>query len=114
MHCYVTHYLRKQIKNLLYGRKDKQEKLLGRLQREFDGCAQRYGLSRGDFPDPRGLHRQLVPIKDWSKHFSKLDKRLVGEMDGMFAYDIPKLLEKAASAPRAQQGAGGEHPATGL
>lgn len=32
-----------------------QEELMHRLEKEFDACAKRYGLSRGDFPKVRFL-----------------------------------------------------------
>ena len=45
----IIHYLRKQMP-LGWGKKEKQDKLINRLDREFADCARRYGLARGDFP----------------------------------------------------------------
>ena len=49
VHAYIIHYLRKQMP-LGWGKKEKQDKLINRLDREFADCARRYGLARGDFP----------------------------------------------------------------
>lgn len=93
VHAYIIHYLRKQLP-YTWGKREKQKRLIGRLESEFLAAARRYGLPKGDFP-PLGPFRQaLYEIKDLSE-FPKLDKKLVREMDKVFSVDIPELLERA-------------------
>lgn len=93
VHAYIIHYLRKQLP-YTFGKRDKQRRLIGRLESEFTAAARRYGLPKGDFPDVAPFRQALLEIKDLSE-FPKLDKRLVREMDKVFSVDIPDLLEKA-------------------
>mmetsp|Transcript_6348 Transcript_6348/g.10527 ORF Transcript_6348/g.10527 Transcript_6348/m.10527 type:complete len:515 (-) Transcript_6348:42-1586(-) len=93
VHAYIIHYLRKQLP-YMYGKKEKQKRLIGRLESEFMAAARRYGLPKGDFPTIDPFRQALYEIKDLSE-FPKLDKKLVREMDKVFSVDIPLLLEKA-------------------
>ena len=94
VHAYLVHYLRKQLPYTAWGRKEKQRKLIDRLEREFLMCARRYELPRGDFPAIVPFRQALMEIKDLTE-VSKLDKRMVKEMDKVFSVDIPDLLQKA-------------------
>ena len=93
VHAYIIHYLRKQLP-YTWGKREKQRRLIGRLESEFLAAARRYGLPKGDFPPLETMRQALYEIKDLSD-FPKLDKKLVREMDKVFAVDIPDLLEKA-------------------
>jgi GTPase SAR1 family protein len=93
VHAYIIHYLRKQLP-YTFGKKEKQARLIERLDRELVMCARRYELPRGDFPDVGPLRQALLEIKDLSE-FPKLDKKMVKEMDKVFSVDIPHLLDKA-------------------
>lgn len=93
VHAYIIHYLRKQLP-YTFGKRDKQKRLIGRLESEFNAAARRYGLPKGDFPPVDSFRHALSEIKDLSE-FPKLDKRLVREMDKVFQVDIPDLLEKS-------------------
>jgi GTPase SAR1 family protein len=93
VHAYLIHYLRKQLPKI-YGKREKQRKLIHRLESEFQAAARRYSLPKGDFPAVEPMRKALTEIKDLSE-FPKLDKRLVREMDKVFSEDIPHLLEKA-------------------
>lgn len=93
VHAYIIHYLRKQLP-YTWGKKEKQRRLIGRLESEFAAAARRYGLPRGDFPPLESFRKSLMEIKDLSE-FPKLDKKLIKEMDKVFSHDIPDLLEKA-------------------
>mmetsp|Transcript_48357 Transcript_48357/g.135555 ORF Transcript_48357/g.135555 Transcript_48357/m.135555 type:complete len:238 (-) Transcript_48357:317-1030(-) len=79
VHAYIIHYLRKQMP-YTFGKKEKQQRLIGRLENEFVQCARRYNLPLGDFPNLDEFRTNLLQIKDISK-FQKLDKSLVKEMD---------------------------------
>jgi len=93
VHAYIIHYLRKQLP-YTWGKREKQRRLIGRLESEFSAAARRYGLPKGDFPSIEPFRKRLLEIKDLSE-FPKLDKRAVREMDKVFSVDIPDLLEKA-------------------
>ena len=93
VHAYIIHYLRKQLP-YTWGKKEKQKRLIGRLESEFLAAARRYGLPKGDFPSIDPFRQALIEIKDLSE-FPKLDKKLVREMDKVFSVEIPHLLEKA-------------------
>ena len=93
VHAYIIHYLRKQLP-YTWGKRDKQLRLIGRLEQEFVMCARRYELPRGDFPDLEPFRQALLEYKDLSD-ISKLDKKMVKEMDKVFSVDIPNLLEAA-------------------
>jgi len=93
VHAYIIHYLRKQLP-YTFGKREKQARLINRLDRELVMCARRYELPRGDFPPIEPLRQALLEIKDLSE-FPKLDKRMVKDMDKVFSVDIPELLERA-------------------
>jgi len=94
VHAYIVHYLRKQMPYNPWAKRDKQRRLIGRLDAEFLACARRYGLPKGDFPSVEPMRTALNEIKDLTD-IPKLDKKLVKEMDKVFSVDIPDLLEKA-------------------
>ncbi len=94
VHAYIIHYLRKQLP-YTFGKREKQNKLINRLDKELIMCARRYELNRGDFPPVEPLREALLEIKDLSEFVPKLDKRLVKDMDKVFSVEIPELLEKA-------------------
>lgn len=93
VHAYIIHYLRKQLP-YTWGKREKQRRLIGRLESEFLAAARRYGLPKGDFPPIEPFRQALYEIKDLSE-FPKLDKKLVREMDKVFSIEIPALLERA-------------------
>ena len=93
VHAYIIHYLRKQLP-YTWGKREKQLKLINRLERELVMCARRYELPKGDFPPVEQLRTALLEIKDLSE-FPKLDKKMVKEMDKVFSHDIPRLLEQS-------------------
>merc|ERR1712127_805543 len=77
VHAYIIHYLRKQLP-YTWGKREKQRKLIDRLESEFAAAARRYGLPKGDFPAIEPFRKALLEIKDLSE-FPKLDKRAVRE-----------------------------------
>jgi len=93
VHAYIIHYLRKQLP-YTWGKREKQRRLIDRLDREFVMCARRYELPRGDFPELEPFRQALLEIKDLSE-VHKLDKKMVKEMDKVFSVDIPNLLDQA-------------------
>jgi len=93
VHAYIIHYMRKQLP-YTWGKREKQRRLIDRLEREFVMCARRYELPRGDFPEIEPFRQALLEIKDLSE-VHKLDKKMVKEMDKVFSVDIPNLLDVA-------------------
>ena len=61
VHAHIIHYLRKQMP-AAWGKREKQERLVGRLEHEFAGCARRYGLPRGDFPHVGNFRASLMEV----------------------------------------------------
>jgi len=96
VHAYIIHYLRKQLP-YTFGKKEKQMKLINKLDRQFVECARRYELAIGDFPEIDKFRDALWEVKDLTS-FPKLDKRQVKEMDKIFSFEIPLLLQKARNA----------------
>jgi GTPase SAR1 family protein len=94
VHAYIIHYLRKQMPYNPWAKKEKQKRLIGRLEAEFKAAARRYGLPAGDFPALEPMRRALYEIKDLGE-FPKLDKKLIRDMDKVFSVDVPELLERA-------------------
>jgi Domain of unknown function (DUF5600) len=94
VHAYIIHYLRKQLPYNPWSKRDKQKRLIGRLEQEFMAAARRYGLPRGDFPPVEPMRKALSEIKDLGE-FPKLDKKMVREMEKVFSVEIPELLERA-------------------
>jgi len=90
VHAYIIHYLRKQLP-YTFGKKEKQARLIDRLDRELVMCARRYELPRGDFPPVEPLRQALREIKDLSE-FPKLDKKMVKEMDKVFSVEYSSLI----------------------
>ena len=95
VHTLIIHYLRKQLPKI-WGTKEKQRKLISRLEQEFAAAASRYNLPKGDFPSIRPFRDVLMEIRDLSE-IPKLDnrKKMEREMEKIFTEDIPDLLEKA-------------------
>ena len=81
-----------------WGRREKQQKMIDNLDREFVMCARRYELPRGDFPDVRPFRQALMEVKDLATEFQKLDKKMVKEMEQVFSVEIPTLLEQARNS----------------
>eukprot|EP00184_Porphyridium_aerugineum_P006126 CAMPEP_0184699514 /NCGR_PEP_ID=MMETSP0313-20130426/5769_1 /TAXON_ID=2792 /ORGANISM="Porphyridium aerugineum, Strain SAG 1380-2" /LENGTH=663 /DNA_ID=CAMNT_0027158625 /DNA_START=42 /DNA_END=2030 /DNA_ORIENTATION=- len=76
----------------LWGSKDKQKKLMGRLEDEYVKVQKMYNLAPGDFPNPEKL-RAGLSVHNLSD-FPKLSSRLIDVMDGGLTRDIPKLLSE--------------------
>ena len=93
VHAYIIHYLRKQLP-YTFGKKEKQQKLINALERQFLECARRYELAIGDFPEVPAFRKALLEVKDLTQ-YPKIDKRMIAEMDKIFAVEIPVLLQKA-------------------
>jgi predicted GTPase len=62
VHAYLIHYLRKQLP-YTWGKKEKQRRLIGRLESEFMAAARRYNLPKGDFPPLEPMRQALYEIR---------------------------------------------------
>jgi hypothetical protein len=77
-HMILVGSLRKQMP-AMFGGEEKQKKLLGRLEKEFEKCQLEYQLPRGDLPNVE-RYRQILAGFDLDK-FPKLDRKNVDIMD---------------------------------
>jgi Domain of unknown function (DUF5600) len=82
-----------------FKRDDKQRKLMQGLKREFKACAQRYGLTLGNFPDVHEFRAKMEDRKGDCSTFVQLDKRMIADIDKMLTDDIAKLMERAQISP---------------
>ncbi len=80
--------LRKQMP-AMFGGDEKQKKLLGRLEKEFEKCQIEFQLPRGDLPNV-DRYRQMLSSFDLNK-FPKLERKAVEILDGVLSQDIPAI-----------------------
>ena len=83
--------LRKQMP-ALFGADDKQAKLLGRLDKEFEKCQLEYQLPRGDLPKVE-RYRQILSGFDLAK-FPKLDRKNIDILDAVLSQDLPAIMRQ--------------------
>ena len=87
-HMILAGSLRKQMP-AMFGHEEKQRKLLGRLEKEFEKCQLEYQLPRGDLPNA-DRYRQMLTNFDLNK-FPKLDKKHVDILDAVLSQDLPAI-----------------------
>ena len=90
MHVLIISHLRKQMP-ALYGKKDKQQKLLNNLGEEFMKLQREKHLTPGDFPDP-ARYKSILSCFDLSK-FNKIEKKHMKYLDDAINVDIPRLVK---------------------
>ena len=83
--------LRKQMP-VTYGPDDKQKKLLGRLDKEFEKCQMEYQLPRGDLPNV-DRYRAMLANFDLMK-FPKIEKKNVDIIDTVLQQDLPAIMRQ--------------------
>ena len=90
-HMILVGSLRKQMP-AMFGGDDKQRKLLGRLDREFEKCQLEYQLPRGDLPNVE-RYRQILAGFSLDK-FPKLERKNVDIMDTVLSQDLPAIMRQ--------------------
>jgi len=90
MHVLIISHLRKQMPTL-YGKKDKQQKLLNTLGEEFSKLQREKHLPPGDFPDP-ARYKSILSCFDLCK-FNKIEKKHMKYIDDALSVDIPRLVK---------------------
>jgi EH domain-containing protein 1 len=90
-HMILTGSLRKQMP-MTYGFEEKQKKLLGRLEKEFEKCQVEFMLPRGDMPNV-DRYRTMLASHDFMK-FPKLEQRNVEIMEGVLKQDLPAIMKQ--------------------
>ena len=90
MHVLIISHLRKQMPSL-YGKKDKQQKLLNTLGEEFSKLQREKHLPPGDFPDP-ARYKSILSCFDLCK-FNKIEKKHMKYIDDALSVDIPRLVK---------------------
>jgi EH domain-containing protein 1 len=76
----------------MFGSDEKQRKLLGRLDREFEKCQIEYQLPRGDLPNVE-RYRQILAGFSLDK-FPKLERKNVDIMDTVLSQDLPAIMRQ--------------------
>ncbi len=90
-HMILVGSLRKQMP-AMFGSDEKQRKLLGRLDREFEKCQIEYQLPRGDLPNVE-RYRQILAGFSLDK-FPKLERKNVDIMDTVLSQDLPAIMRQ--------------------
>merc|ERR1719210_3306142 len=93
VHAYILQALRdsKNCCASMYGKMQKQERLVANLPQVFQEIAKEENLPIGDFPEPSVMQEKLIKL-DFSK-FARVDKKKMEVLDSMLSEDIPKLLQ---------------------
>lgn len=89
-HLTIIGHLRAQMP-VMMGKKEKQKKLLDRLEDEFKKVVAEHGIPPGDLPNP-ARYKQVLEQFDLSK-FPKLDKKMLHAVDSVLSQDIPNLMQ---------------------
>lgn len=91
VHAFIIGHLRESMPGLI-GKKQKQQKLIANLAEEFFTVKKKHDLVLGDFPDVEEFQEKLTAFDDFNRHFKKLDKRAMSNLDKALEVDIPKLM----------------------
>ena len=91
VHAYIVTHLRSQMPTL-FGRANKQKRILDNLAGEFTTIHKQYNLPPGDFPDINRFRDALESV-DLST-FPKLNNRMIREMEEVLSKDIPLLMQQ--------------------
>jgi EH domain-containing protein 1 len=90
-HMILVGSLRKQMP-AMFGGEEKQKKLLGRLDKEFEKCQLEHQLPRGDLPNVE-RYRQILAGFDLNK-FPKLERKNIEIMDTVLSQDLPAIMRQ--------------------
>ncbi|KAA8490888.1 EH domain-containing protein 1 [Porphyridium purpureum] len=89
VHALLINHLRAKMP-MLWGSKEKQKKLAGRLEEEYLKVQREHNLALGDFPNPEKF-RAGLSVHNLSD-FPKLSNRQMDVMEGGLSKDIPKIM----------------------
>jgi hypothetical protein len=81
VHAYICHHLREQFG--LFGKSDKQSKLISNLPEEFKKISSLYSLPPGDFPQIKRFSEKIENYEIWK--FPKIDKKMIAAMDNVLS-----------------------------
>jgi EH domain-containing protein 1 len=90
-HMILVGSLRKQMP-AMFGSEEKQKKLLGRLEKEFEKCQLEYQLPRGDLPNVERYRQILAGFN--LDNFPKLDRKNIDIMDTVLSQDLPAIMRQ--------------------
>lgn len=91
IHVMIMGRLREKIP-AMFGKKEKQRKLLDSLGDQFKKVQREHHLPAGDFPDVE-RYREIIEAFDLTQ-FPKVDERLVKSLDDCLTRDIPGLIKQ--------------------
>lgn len=89
VHALLVNHLRNNMP-MLWGHKEKQQRLALRLEAEYSKVQKAHGVAIGDFPSVEKFRSGLEAF-DLSD-FPAISKRLLDVVEGALARDVPKLL----------------------
>mmetsp|Transcript_12780 Transcript_12780/g.44395 ORF Transcript_12780/g.44395 Transcript_12780/m.44395 type:complete len:532 (-) Transcript_12780:544-2139(-) len=91
-HLLIIGHLRKQMPSMM-GKKEKQRKLLEKLEDEFKKVVVEHGLPMGDLPNVN-RYRAVLEQFELTK-FPKVDKiKMVKVLEDVLAVDLPRMMAK--------------------
>ncbi|CAH8387965.1 unnamed protein product [Eruca vesicaria subsp. sativa] len=91
INAYIMSHLKKEMPAMM-GKSKAQQRLMDKLQQEFEKVQQEYHLPAGDFPSVEHF-REVLGGYNIDK-FEKLKPKMIQAVDDMLGYDIPDLLKK--------------------
>ena len=92
VHAYLIGHLRDQMP-MMIGKDRKQQELIASLPTVFRGGQKKYNLPPGDFPGLEDCQKKLEERK--FDTFSKLNLKLIQDVEELRSRDIPKLVMRA-------------------
>lgn len=91
VHAYIVTHLRSQMP-AIFGKANKQRRILDNLAGEFTTIHKQYNLPPGDFPDINRFRDALEAVDLCT--FQKLNNKMVREMEEVLSKDIPLLMQQ--------------------
>jgi len=90
VHAFIISHLHDSMPGM-FGKDNAKAKLIRDLDKTYDFIAQKYSISRGDFPDIDKM-RDKLRTADWSK-FVGLKIGLMQKIDQMIGREVPELMK---------------------
>lgn len=79
---------------LWFGKEGSRERIVNNLAPIMEEVRVKFGLSKGDMPDPESFAECLKPFPDFSV-FPSVDKALIRQLDSLIAQEIPAIVREA-------------------
>jgi GTPase SAR1 family protein len=99
VHAFIIGHLRENMPGLI-GKKQKQQKLIANLADEFFAVKKKHDLVLGDFPNVEEFQEKLTAFDDFNRHFKRLDRKAMANLDTALEVAIPKLMAQMPTYQR--------------